>query len=239
MGNVLCPADPDLWFKEQTDSKGKRYYFYILCYFGNLLVVHHNPNCVMDKINSFLPLKPDLVGPPEMYLGMTLKKKTFEDGTMAWGLSPAKYVQQTVRNVKTYLKKNLDGPYSLPKRGDSPFSVDYAPKEDVTQLLEPKVATYYMQLIGILRWMCELGWIDICTKVSMLSSYSAILHEGHLEAVLHVFLYLKLRSNSRLIFDPMEPNVGDSNVVECDWSNFYWARVRLCRPMHQSPLERV
>ena len=122
---------------------------------------------------------------------------------MAWGLSPAKYVQQAVRDVKTYLKTNLEGRYKLPKRGENPFPVDHAPKEDVTPLLEPKMATYYMQLIGILRWMCELGQIDICTEVSMLFSYSAMPHEGHLEAALHVFLYLKSKSNSRLIFDLM------------------------------------
>eukprot|EP00804_Cyclotella_cryptica_P011570 CCRYP_012075-RB/>CCRYP_012075-RB protein AED:0.46 eAED:0.46 QI:0/0/0/1/0/0/2/0/81 len=46
--------------------------------------------------------------------------------------------------------------------------------QDVTPLLEPGVATYYMQLIGVLRWMCELGRIDICTKVSMLSSFAAM-----------------------------------------------------------------
>ncbi len=45
--------------------------------------------------------------------------------------------------------------------------------------------------------------------------------EGHFEAALHVFSYLKSNSNSRLIFDPMEPKVGDSNFVECDWSDFY------------------
>ncbi len=36
------------------------------------------------------------------------------------------------------------------KARDNPFPFDYAPKEDVTLLLEPEVATYYMQLIGIL-----------------------------------------------------------------------------------------
>ena len=70
-----------------------------------------------------------------------------------------------------------------------------------------------MQLIGILRWMCELGRIDICTEVSMLSSYSAMPCEGHLKPALHVFSYLKSKSNSRLIFDPMEPDVGDSNFA--------------------------
>jgi hypothetical protein len=69
MGYISCPADPDLWLKEQTDWKVRRYYSYILCYVDDLLVVHHNHKHIMDKINSFLPLKPDLVGLPETYLG--------------------------------------------------------------------------------------------------------------------------------------------------------------------------
>ncbi|KAL7487495.1 LOW QUALITY PROTEIN: hypothetical protein ACHAW6_013084 [Cyclotella cf. meneghiniana] len=56
------------------------------------LVIHHNPRHVMDKINSFLPLKPDSIGPPEMNLGVKLKKKTFVESTVAWGQSPLKYV---------------------------------------------------------------------------------------------------------------------------------------------------
>ena len=55
----------------------------------------------------------------------------------------------------------------------------------------------------------------------MLSSDSAMPREGQLEAALCVFSYLKSRSNSKLIFDPIEPDVGDSNFVECDWFDFY------------------
>jgi hypothetical protein len=84
--------------------------------------------------------------------------------------------------------------------------------------------------------MCELGRIDICTEVSMLSSYFAMPHEGHLEAALHVFSYLKLKSNSRLIFDPMEPDVGDSNFVECDWSDFYPGASKALPPNAPKPL---
>eukprot|EP00804_Cyclotella_cryptica_P026575 CCRYP_014011-RA/>CCRYP_014011-RA protein AED:0.14 eAED:0.14 QI:0/0/0/1/0/0.25/4/0/793 len=226
-GYVSCPADPDLWLKEQTDRKGSRYYSYILCHVDDLLVVQHNPKRIVDKINSFLPLKPDLVGPAEMYLGAKLRKKTFEEGTTAWGLSPTKCVHQN---------SNLEGRYSLPKRGENPFPVDYAPEEDVTPLLEPRVATYYMQLIGILRWMCELGWFDIFTVVSMLSLYSAMPHEGHLEAAFHVSSYLKSKSNSPLIFDPMEPDVEGSNFVECDWSDFYPGASEALLPNAPKPL---
>ena len=64
-----CPADPDLWMKEQTRSDGSIYYAYILCYVDDLLVIHHKPSSVLDKINGYFPLKPDSVGPPDMYLG--------------------------------------------------------------------------------------------------------------------------------------------------------------------------
>ena len=86
-----------------------------------------------------------------MYLSAKLKKKTFEDDASAWELLPSKYFQQAVRNVETYLKTNLKGWYKLQKRGENPFPVAYAPEEDVTLLLEPEAATYYMQLIGNLR----------------------------------------------------------------------------------------
>ena len=69
MGYRPCLADPDLWLKEQTDWKGDRYYAYILCYMDDLLVVHHNTRCVLYRFDSFLPLKPVLIGPPEMNLG--------------------------------------------------------------------------------------------------------------------------------------------------------------------------
>jgi hypothetical protein len=41
-----------------------------------------------------------------------------------------------------------------------------------------------------MRWMVELGCIDIATEVSMLSSYLACPCEGHLENALHVMGYL-------------------------------------------------
>ena len=85
----------------------------------------------MDKITSFLPLKPDSVGPPKMYLQAMLSKKTFEDDVSAWAISPAKYVQQAIQNIKTYHAKNLVGRYSSLNQTDNPFSCDYAPKEDI------------------------------------------------------------------------------------------------------------
>ncbi|KAL7504486.1 LOW QUALITY PROTEIN: hypothetical protein ACHAXN_002117 [Cyclotella atomus] len=206
MGFRACKADPDLWLKEQTDKKGKR--AYILYYVDDLLVIHHNPKKVLDRINKYLPLKEDSVGLPEFYLGAKLKKKEFADKTTA----------------RAYLKDKLNGNYSLPKRVENPFPYDYSPDEDVSLLLDVSTATYYMQLIGILRWMCKLGRLDICCETSMLSSYSAMAREGHFKAMLHVMGYLKAHSNSRLIFDPEKPNVENCGFREyssLDWGAEY------------------
>ncbi|KAL7482522.1 hypothetical protein ACHAW6_008194 [Cyclotella cf. meneghiniana] len=76
MGYCLCPADRDLWLKEQADENVNRYYAYILCYVDVLLLVYQNPRHIMDKNDSFLPVKQGSIGPPEMYLGENLKKTT-------------------------------------------------------------------------------------------------------------------------------------------------------------------
>ena len=70
----------------------------------------------------------------------------------------------------------------------------------------------------------------------MLSSFAAMPREGHLEAELHVFSYLKSKSNSRLIFDPKEPDVGKSDFMECDWSDFYPGAVEALPPNAPKPL---
>ena len=54
----------------------------------------------------------------------------------------------------------------------------------------------------------------INTKVFLLSSHSAMQKHGHLEATLHIMGYLKVRHNSRLMFDPSSPDIDHSNFWE-------------------------
>ncbi len=72
-----------------------------------------------------------------------------------------------------------------------------------------------------MRWMVELGRIDIATEIFMLSSYLAYPRECHLEAALHIMGYLRLKHNSRLIFDPTYPDIDHSAFPEYDWTEFY------------------
>jgi hypothetical protein len=54
-----------------------------------------------------------------------------------------------------------------------------------------------------------------------MSSHMAMPREGHLEAVLHVFGFLKVKYNSRMCFDPTVPVCDERAFKECDWKQFY------------------
>jgi hypothetical protein len=45
--------------------------------------------------------------------------------------------------------------------------------------------------------------------------------KGHLENALHVMGYLQLKHNSRLIFDPMYPDIDQIAFPSFDWTVFY------------------
>lgn len=95
------------------------------------------------------------------------------------------------------------------------------PELDVSPELDPDDASHYQSLIGILRWIVELGRIDICCEVSMLSSHLALLCEGHLQQEYHIFAYLKQKHNACLVFDATYPIADSSDFPKPDWSSFY------------------
>jgi len=67
----------------------------------------------------------------------------------------------------------------------------------------------------------ELGRVDIITEVSLLASAMAMPREGHLEAVFHMFAYLKRKHNARLVFDPTYPTIDFDNFKDHDWTSMY------------------
>ena len=89
----------------------------------------------------------------------------------------------------------------------------YRPELDVLSELTSRDSAYYQSLIGILRWIVELGRIDICLEVSMMSSHHVMPRKGHLDQVLHVFAYLHKYHNTELVYGPSDP-VVEHDVFE-------------------------
>ena len=118
------------------------------------------------------------MGTPTLYLGNKVSKVELQNGVSAWSFSSSQYVQAAVTNVEDRLK---DNGLSFSTKCNSPIVRNYRPEIDISPELETREAAYYQSLIGILRWIVELGRVDITTEVSILSSCMAMLRQGHLE----------------------------------------------------------
>ena len=213
-------ADPDVWMRPAVRSDGSEYYEYILTYVDDILCISHNPMASMLAIQSKFKLKNDKIEPPSSYLGAVLERMTNADGTPCWSQSSAKYVSAAVANVEEYLRKR--GKF-LPSRRQcqSPFETHYRPELDATPELALEGHRYFQELIGILRWACEIGRIDILLEVSLLSAYSASPREGHLAAAFHIFGYLKHHPRRKIAFDPDHPTIAEHRFHAYDWTEFY------------------
>lgn len=219
-----CLADPDVWMRPAKKSDGSSCYEYILLYVDDVLVISDNAESVLrNGIGRYFDLKESSIGPPKLYLGGHVRKVELDNGAKAWAFSSSQYVQAAVKNVEAYL--NDKDKYSLPKKAETPMTTSYRPELDVTPELPSKEAAYYMSLIGILRWIVELGRVDICLEVSIMSSHMAMPREGHLAQLFHIFAYLKKYHNTELVFDPSDPVVDESKFQQQDWTSSEFGHV--------------
>ena len=198
-------------------SNGQEYYEYVLLYTDDVLCISENPERIIrSQIGKYFELKEESIGPPKIYLGGHMRQVTLENGVKAWTFSSSQYVQASVKNVEEYICKRG---WKLPSKADTPITTTYRPELDTSPELNPEDLSYYQSLIGILRWMVELGRVDICLEVSMMSSHLALPREGHLHQVLHIFAYLKKYHNAELVFDPSDPDIDQSKFEKKDWAS--------------------
>lgn len=208
--------------KPKTKLDGFKYWSYILVYTDDILAIDHNPQSIMDYLASRYTLKPGSVQEPELCLGSQVSKFYIEGAENPekprWAMSSEKYVKQAVADVELELS-NVD--QCLPTRVTTPMSQGYRPELDQSREVDGKRGQYYQSLIGVLRWICELGRVDILVAVSMLSRYVVSPREGHLQQVFHVFAYLKHHKRSKMVFDDSEPIFDENAFAVCDWAEFY------------------
>ena len=196
LGYHSCLADPDLWFKPMVHPEDSfKYYSYVLLYVDDCLCICHNAEQEPHKIDKFFKMKDGLIGDPDIYLGAKVKQMELPNGVKAWALSSSKYIQEAMQNCKKYLAHSMNR-RKLTQKALNPFPGDYDPDLDTMDVLKDDQATYFQSQIRVLRWMVELGQVDIATEVSLLSSHVALPREGHLETIFHLYAYLKQKHNS-------------------------------------------
>jgi hypothetical protein len=204
---VSTIADPDVWIRPAAREDGYDYYEMLLVYVDDVLAIAHEPKVLIDAIGEYYKVKPGSDKEPDIYLGANVEKVQMPDGTEVWATSPRDYVKNAIKTVEGLLAEDGEG-YILKNKAKNPFPMNYQPKLDVSNELGPELSSRYLQLIGIARWVNELGRIDIHHEVSFLSQYQANPRVGHLEALHHVFAYMKSHLDiGRVAFDPKTPVV--------------------------------
>jgi hypothetical protein len=222
LGFVSSKADPDVWMRASVKADGTKFYEYVLCYVDDVLCSSTHPKGIMDSLSHTFTLKEGTVKEPDLYLGADVKKwyieGSDEPGKVRWAMSSTNYTKKAIEEVERELR---EGGLKLPTKVTTPLSSGYRPEIDATAELDDERQNYFQGLIGVLRWICELGRIDLLTPVSLLSRYLVSARRGHLEQVFHIFAYLKAHERSTLVFDDTDPSFDGDRFNKCDWSEFY------------------
>lgn len=222
MGYESTVADPDVYRRRGTRTNGNHYYEFVLTYVDDILCVSEKPGATMDILKASYALKEE-AAEPDRYLGANISKVQLEDRT-AWSMSSNDYVKGAIDVVKAMLAE--DGKVLKKSKGnDRPMPLCYRPEEDTTPELGPELASRYQQLIGMLRWACELGRVDILLETALLSSHLCLPREGHLEAVYKIFSYLESHKLSNMVFDPKVVDLDEKAFKKTDWSDSVYGDV--------------
>ena len=68
-------------------------------YVDDSLAISHDAMDALDRMYKLFVMKKVSIGDPDIYLGAKRCKVQLDNGVFAWGMSPAKYVQEAVINV--------------------------------------------------------------------------------------------------------------------------------------------
>jgi Reverse transcriptase (RNA-dependent DNA polymerase) len=222
MGYESTKADPDLWMMPDTKADSTEYYRYVICYVDDVAVTMENPQKFMDELALRFTLKEGSVQEPTLYLGADVLKwyiaESEEPGKVRWALASTKYTKRAIADLEVEL--DAIGK-RLPTKVTTPLAGSYRPELDQTTELNAERQNYFQGLIGVLRWICELGRLDILMPVSMLSRYLVAARSGHMDQLFHIFAYLKRYDASTMVFDDTEPVFDARRFKECDWSEYY------------------
>jgi hypothetical protein len=96
---------------------------------------------------------------PNFYLGAEVKDWIFleQPDKKFWGLSSARYVKEAIKNIESILHNQGRSLY----KSQQPMASNYHPELNITPILDTDGITFYQSQISILRWMVELGRLDI------------------------------------------------------------------------------
>ena len=103
----------------------------------------------------------------------------------------------------------------------APLRSGYRTETDDSTELKAYGLHYYQELIGVLRWIVELGRVEILLEKLVTPAHLTLPHIGHLEQVIHMLGYLKLHLKRNISFDVAHPSIDERRFKRYDWYDFY------------------
>ena len=164
----------------------------------DIICVSDNPKHWIDILQISYRLRD--VGLPTKFLGSNIKQWKYNDDNgivqSCWALGSETYIKEACKVAEEQMKlHDLHDPSSRRHGSNSPFSSSaYRPELDATLFCDNKLTAVYQTMLGVLRWIVELGRIDILHEVSLLSQYLVQPRQGHLSQACNIFRYLKNRN---------------------------------------------
>ena len=125
------------------------------------------------------------------------------------------YIKNTVQRLETMVGQEFVG-------FDTLMSQALHPELDDTPLLNAKRHSQYKSLVGSANWLVTFWHFDVAYSTNTFSRFAMQPREGHLKAIIRMFVYLKRHYRGKILIDPNYPNHADYPTSDYDnWREFY------------------
>jgi hypothetical protein len=216
MGYRPSKADTDFWIANKGD-----HYEYVATYVDDVLVYSRDPMKVIQELQCDYILKG--IGVPRYYLGGDILElpSTWQTGeaSIHTALSAETYIENATAKYEKAFSTQTQ-PFTF-RAYRAPMDHTYHSEEDTTEFLTPRQASVYRGLIGSANWIVTLGRFDIAFAVNNLARYCMSPRQGHFEAALHLFGYLKAFPKGRILIDQTPYLKPEATFTDYDWTEFY------------------
>ena len=146
----------------------------VLVYVDDILFFAKDPKMTVAELGKLYELKPESVKEPDIDLGANMEKVQLPNGKVEWAMGSRRYVKNAVR-VDESLMAEDDLEAKLKSTARNPFvPTGYKPELDVTPKLNEQLGSRFLQMVGMLRWAIELGWLDISVELSQSSQHQVL-----------------------------------------------------------------
>ena len=208
LGFVPSKADKDVWMKDCGD-----HYEYICTWVDDLLHAGKRGTGFFDDLKE-LGFKLKGVGTPTYHLGGDLKRVEVPEKMLTWGATT--YVNKMLGQYK-----QLFG-VDVPKREvHAPLEPGDHPEVDESPLLEGKMVSVYLTMIGAMQWAVALGRIDIYCATMTMARFRSAPRQGHLDRLKRVYSYLRNYKKTAIKFNTEVPDYARFKTKNQEWGHIY------------------